>query len=158
MFRLYTEGYMFSDFVDEVALKYQVSVDCVKRDWVRRKEWLPQIVEVQDRELHVSMIMLRFRAVSNAAWTTFRMARKAGNLKAMIGAVGALTQLLKSEVDMLQSLGVLHVEPSRIDAVIRKAQGMPWQLDPDMQRAIQRLKARLRREESQETHALAGAS
>lgn len=159
MLQLYVEGYMFSDFVDQVAEKYQVSVSCLRRDWGRRKKWLPQIVEVQDRELHVSMIMLRFRAVSNAAWTAFRMARKAGNLNAMNGAVGALTRLLKSEVDMLQSLGVLHAEPSRIDAVITRPPPTQWDLDPDMQRAVQRLKARLRQEqESQEKQALAGAS
>ncbi len=80
------------------------------------------------------------------------MAKKAGNLKAMNGAVAELTRLLKHEVDVLQSLGVLHEEPERIDAQIRqlKPTTMPWEQIPEIAAEIERLKERFRKEKQLE--------
>jgi len=120
----------------------------VLRDWKRRKQWMPLVATVEDPELHIAQIMMRFQAVSDACWVTYRMARKAGNLKAMNGAVAELTRLLKHEVDVLQSLGVLHVEPERIDAQITqfKSGPMPWEQIPEVARGLERLRERMRKE------------
>jgi hypothetical protein len=117
--------YMLSDFADQLAKKYLCPVSAVLRDWKRRKQWMPLVATVEDPELHIATIMLRFQTVSDACWVTYRMAKKAGNVKAMNGAIGELTRLLKHEVDVLQSLGVLHVEPERLDAQITQFKAGP---------------------------------
>lgn len=152
MVKLFVEGYMLSDFADQLAKKYVCPVSAVLRDWKRRKQWMPLVATVEDPELHIAMIMLRFKAVSDACWVTYRMAKKAGNVKAMNGAIGELTQLMKHEVDVLQSLGVLHVEPQKLDAQITqyKAEPMPWEQIPWVKKELDRLRAQFDKEKEAE--------
>lgn len=152
MVKLFVEGYMLSDFADQLAKKYLCPVSALVRDWKRRKEWMPMVATVEDPELHIATIMLRFQAVSDACWVTYRMAKKAGNVKAMNGAVGELTRLLKHEVDVLQSLGVLHVEPERLDARVTQLNvgPMPWEEIPEAKEALQRIREKLRKEKELE--------
>lgn len=152
MVKLFVEGYMLSDFADQLAKKYVCPVSAVLRDWKRRKQWMPMVATVEDPELHIATIMLRFKAVSDACWVTYRMAKKAGNVKAMNGAVGELTRLLKHEVDVLQSLGVLHVEPEKLDAKITQMHvgPMPWEEAPGVKEGLQKLRERFQREKDAE--------
>lgn len=150
MIGLYSEGYRFSDFADQVAEKYNLNVKALGRDWDRRKHWLPILAKVDDPKLQVSKIVMRMRRIAEAAWQTYRSARKANNQNAMVGAVEKLIRVSQHEVDIMQSLGILSKEPEKIDALITQAGPMPWQEIPEVKAAVEAIRKKMREEREAE--------
>ena len=119
MVRLFGEGYPLSNFEQVLCNKYHVSIGAVRRDWTRRNEWLPILARIDDPNFKISEILVDLRHTREAAWETYREAKKVNNQNAMVGAIGRLKELIATEVDILQSLNMLPREPLRIEQRIQ---------------------------------------
>ena len=71
----YEQGYEFSEFVDAISKAYGIKPEALKRDWGRRKKWLPLLAQIDDKKFRISKIVMRIRAIMNASWETYRSAR-----------------------------------------------------------------------------------
>lgn len=142
----YEQGYSFTDFADAIAKEFKVTVTALKRDWARRKEWLPILAQVDDKKFRISQVAMRIRAIMDVCWETYRAARKANNHNACVGAIEKLIRVSQHEVDIFQSLGVLEKEPTKIDAFITTPGTMPFEELPEVKEARERIAERLRAE------------
>lgn len=150
MYFLFEQGYAFSDFADELSKKYGMSTSTLRRDWSRRRKWLLILGKIDDKKFQASKINLRIQAIMSVAWETYRLARKAKNSNAMVGAVEKLIRVSQHQVEIMQSIGVLAKEPDKIDAFVTTAGPMPWEDVPEVKIALDKIREKLAREKAAE--------
>lgn len=146
MVNAYSQGYSFSDFADKVCEKFGVSYEALRSDWNRRKKWMPQLVQIDDKGMRVANLMLQIRAIQNEAWTAYRAAMANKNHNAAVGAIEKLIRIVKHEVEICQSLGILHAEATKIDALVTTTGALPWEEIPEVKEAVERIREQLRKQ------------
>jgi len=142
----YEQGFKFSDFVDPISKAYGIKPEALKRDWGRRKKWLPLLAQIDDKKFRISKIAMRIRAIMKVSWETYRSARKVKNHNAMVGAIEKLIRVSQHEVDILKSLGVFEKEPVKIDALVTSPRPMEWEQIPEVAEAVAKIREKLRKE------------
>lgn len=50
LLRLRGKGYSLEDSVNELSIEYGVTRECIWKDWRNRRKWMPQVLEISDRE------------------------------------------------------------------------------------------------------------
>ena len=50
LLRLKAKGYELVDSVNQLSQEFAVTRECIWKDWRNRRKWLPEILEITDRE------------------------------------------------------------------------------------------------------------
>jgi hypothetical protein len=122
MVRQWAEGRLLSEYEDAISKLFNISVIAIQRDWGRRKRWMPVLAHMEDAKFKMSDILLRVQRIGEACWETYRMAKKANNMNAMVGALDKLLSLAVRETELCQSLGILPkiAEKLHLESVQKK--------------------------------------
>lgn len=107
-------GVPYTKWVKEIAEKYNVSERTIRGDWTNRDTWLPQIVSTDSIQKLFLELLAELKSVREEYWT---IAKTAANENARVGALNSLKEIIFRQVGLLQSIGLVHKEPDRIETV-----------------------------------------
>ncbi len=99
------KGFHLSMIVAKLAEKYEVSESCLYRDWERRGQWMPILMELDRYAEFTDIIESKLNAVQRAAWTLYV---KADNDSARVGALKVVLESLEIYSNTVLSREVLE--------------------------------------------------
>lgn len=150
MLELYYAGAFNKTTFKKLAEQENASEQALRRDWNRRKQWEPLIwmAKQSEEDIHKLLYVLqiaRERAVS--------LMRSADQDSVKVSAIGKLTEIIRREIELRQSLGLLKREPEKSEIELTGAAAMPWQSIPELQKVLAQIKERMESEKKAEQHA-----
>ena len=84
MLELRAKGWELSDIVSHLAREHECSKQIIYRDWVRRKHWMPKLLELDDRDRLYLDILADHKEISRLATLEFL---QGDNSSARVGAL-----------------------------------------------------------------------
>ena len=143
MFRLQLIGAPLRDVVKTVSEKFQVDADSLYRDWSRREQWIPQIVQLTDPTLLHSFLE-GARSVLPKAWL---LAQDSKNPFVRLGALKLIKDTNLQVLDVLQSVGVIEKKPGQLNLL---SLNLGFEADPDLKKVLMEEAERQRKERGQQ--------
>jgi len=108
-------GQKTTEWVREIAEKYDVAESTIWDDWRRRNDWIPEIYSHADVVDVAKESMVQLSQVKEEAWKTYYKAQEEGNVNGRIGALRVIQSTTVNEIEKLQSLGEMHKESEELD-------------------------------------------
>jgi len=132
MVKLWAEGFGFTEFASKVREAFHIERRDLAKDWKSRKRWFPVLTRLKDTDFIVSELSLRMQRLMEAGWDTYRLAKECNNHNAMVGAVAQLSNIIKQEIELEQSLGILPKVADKLE-VKEENVNLPNVSNTDMQ-------------------------
>jgi len=89
-----------SAVITQLAEKYDVTERALWSDWVRRKNWVPILLNLEKYAEFTQMIEHKLGAVQKAAWSVYL---HASNDNARVGALRTVLESLEIHRDLVQT-------------------------------------------------------
>jgi len=99
-------------FIRAIAKKQNIKEDTLRRDWARRRQWMPKLMQLGDPSLIPELLagvidlLPELRKLIEAENTPPHI---------RLGAIHRIATITLDYIDQLQSLGYAHKEPTKIE-------------------------------------------
>lgn len=109
MLRLYLQGIRPSRIVSQIVRDKSIDASerSLWRDWKSRGEWMPALTRLNEGagDLPIAETMGALMEARRLAFNTYL---RADNSNARVGALRIIKELVEAEIELRQSLGLLH--------------------------------------------------
>ena len=128
-------GISLEKCMDIINKNHGIAKATVKQQWYDRKSWLLEVFDLdyEDTNQLINDLIAERKAIKEALWEVIETS--GGN--ARIGAVREINKIDDSLLELLQSLGLIHKEPQKID--LRQELSEEIKNDPDKKEKIKRM-------------------
>lgn len=116
MLRMKSTGLSLAKIIEDLSVKYEISVRGLYKDWAGRARWIKAILSMEDPEVFFLDVLATQKQIYNRAYMEYL---KADNSNARIGALRLLRDLNKDLYEMVS----LHDLIIRVDRIEEKTQG-----------------------------------
>lgn len=117
MLDLYYAGALTADALRQLAGQYQVKETTIRRDWDRRGTWEPLIWQMIDQGQKSIVDLLHLLKLGRERAIALMTTADQDSVK--VAAVSKLTELIKTEIELRQSLGQATRAPITIEGEVK---------------------------------------
>jgi rubrerythrin len=131
MLNLSIEGYPMSSVYDALVKKYGsigLTAEAAERDWQRRETWMPLMLRLDKPDDTLRDLLLEMKNAREKSWEIYRQALKEKNHNAAVGAMKHISESIRDEIELLQSLGKMTKTPTAITGEIM-VKNVMWKPD-----------------------------
>jgi Mor family transcriptional regulator len=116
MLKFHFRGIPATEWVSQLAQKYDVSERAIWEDWRRRKDWLGKVFELADMAYEINMNMAELSNVKEEAWRTYYGTE---NAQGKAAALKIILRAIRDKIEILQSLGEVRREPLKSEVGLK---------------------------------------
>ena len=114
MLEAWQRGVRPVSWVPQIAKEYGKSESHIWRDWGQRTEWIKEIVNLEEAEQLFKELMAELKTLKEDLWTVLATSP---NDAARVGAANSIKDVIFRQAELLQSTGLVHKEPLRVEVI-----------------------------------------
>ncbi len=117
MLDLYYAGALSAESLRQLAAQYQTKESTIRRDWDRRDRWEPLIWTILDQGQKTAGDLLHMLKLGRERAIALMTTADQDSVK--VAAVSKLTEIIKTEIELRQSLGIEARAPISISEEVK---------------------------------------